>query len=364
MQTLVVAGALAASGSLILAAGSARAAALLRLRVSLVERREKDFLAAALRFGRAAIDSSVAVLRESAATLHAFLPDADVVAFLESCGEEMRVSYTSGERARHFAGARCALERRSLLGMAVLSGRPAFLADGGTALVATDRAALALPLRIAGDLSVLYVSAAQNGALGDGEMVLRVVELAAPSLQLAREREADRMTATYDGLTGLLTPRALRTRLAEEIQRAMVRGTQLSVWFVDTANFKAVNDRFGHAAGDAVLQRMAQILTDHTRNGIDLAARNGGDEFCAVIMHVPKSEAILRAARFCTAVAASDFGVAAALSASIGVAAFPQDAHDAPALLELADGAMYHSKSNGRNGVSYRVSERFERFSP
>ncbi len=364
MQTIALAGALTASGCLIFAARSARVAALLRLRVALVERREKDLLAAARGFADAAVDSSAAVLRASADALRAFLPRADVVLFLERCGEEMRVSYVSGERARHFAGVRCTVDRRSLLGMAVLSGRPACLIDGGTALIASDRAAIALPFRIAGDLNVLYVSAARTGALGDGEIAVRIAELAAPSLHAAREREADRLTATYDGLTGLLTPRALRTQLVEEIQFAAVQGIPLTLWFVDTDNFKIVNDRFGHAAGDLVLQRMARILTDHTRTGIDLVARNGGDEFCAVIKHVPKSEAILRAARFCSAVAASDFGIQAALSASVGVAAFPQDAQDASALLELADGAMYHSKSTGRNGVSFRVSDRFERFLP
>jgi diguanylate cyclase (GGDEF)-like protein len=98
---------------------------------------------------------------------------------------------------------------------------------------------------------------------------------------------------------------------------------------------------------------MAAVLRDHLIAGVDLAARNGGDEFCAVVTDAHKTGAIERAQRFCTAVRATDFGVRQRITASVGVAAFPYDASDCNALLEIADAAMYHSKRSGRDCVSF-----------
>ncbi|HET9095112.1 MAG TPA: GGDEF domain-containing protein, partial [Candidatus Baltobacteraceae bacterium] len=122
-----------------------------------------------------------------------------------------------------------------------------------------------------------------------------------------------------------------------------------------TDHFKRVNDTFGHGAGDIVLQRMANLLREHTVPEVDLPARNGGDEFCAIVRNVHKVSAIERAHRFCAAVRECSFGIEVPVTASIGVAAYPYDASDAGALLEVADGAMYHSKRSGRDRVSFPV---------
>ena len=81
----------------------------------------------------------------------------------------------------------------------------------------------------------------------------------------------------------------------------------------------------------------------------------GGDEFCAVLRNVHKVAAIERAQRFCAGVRACRFGVDVAITASIGVAAYPYDAAEAGELLEAADAAMYHSKREGRDRVSFAV---------
>jgi diguanylate cyclase (GGDEF)-like protein len=105
-----------------------------------------------------------------------------------------------------------------------------------------------------------------------------------------------------------------------------------------------------------VLQRMASLLREHMLEGLDVPARNGGDEFCAMLRNVQKTAAIERAQRFCDAVRECDFGIGAeAITASVGVAAFPYDATDAGELLEAADAAMYHSKRSGRDRVSFAV---------
>ncbi len=100
---------------------------------------------------------------------------------------------------------------------------------------------------------------------------------------------------------------------------------------------------------------MAALLRDHVVPGVDLAARNGGDEFCAIVRGAHKVAAIERAQRFCEAVREHDFRVSVPITASIGVASYPYDAAGAGELLELADAAMYHSKRAGRNRVSFTV---------
>src|SRR5262249_7162674 len=113
---------------------------------------------------------------------------------------------------------------------------------------------------------------------------------------------------------------------------------------------------YGHAAGDVVLQTMARLLRLHTVADVDAAARNGGDEFCAIIHDTQKTLAIERAQEFCNAVRMTDFGIPLQVTASIGVASFPYDAADANELLEVADAAMYNSKRTGRNRVSFAVN--------
>jgi diguanylate cyclase (GGDEF)-like protein len=210
---------------------------------------------------------------------------------------------------------------------------------------------------IAGDgLAAVVYAATIEDRLAGPDLVVRAVAQAASPYALAAEREIDRRTATYDGLTGLYTPRAFRAKLQEELGLARLRPhASLALWFIDTDHFKRVNDTFGHSAGDIVLQRMANVLREHTVSGVDLAARNGGDEFCAIIRNIHKVAAIERAQRFCGAVRECDFGIDVPISASIGVAAYPYDAADASELLEVADAAMYHSKRSGRGRVSFSV---------
>ena len=128
------------------------------------------------------------------------------------------------------------------------------------------------------------------------------------------------------------------------------------MWFIDTDNFKSVNDTYGHAAGDAALQTMASLLRAHTIPERDVVGRNGGDEFCALILDAQKTTAIDRAQAFCDAVRACAFPAGVPLSASVGVASYPYDANDSSELLEVADAAMYHSKRNGRDRVSFALN--------
>ncbi|MBV8490090.1 MAG: GGDEF domain-containing protein [Candidatus Eremiobacteraeota bacterium] len=223
----------------------------------------------------------------------------------------------------------------------------------GSVVIPNDRAALAMPMDGArGPSPVVYLSSVCEKAFCDSrESIVRAIECAAAPYAIALVREADRSDAIHDGLTGLLTARAFRRQLHDEFSQHAE--APLSLWFVDTDNFKTVNDRFGHQTGDRVLQSMANVLRASIDPACDFAGRNGGDEFCALLRGVSKSSAIERAAAFCAAVRAFDFGLGERMTASVGVATHPYDASTSSALLEIADGAMYHSKRNGRDRVSF-----------
>jgi diguanylate cyclase (GGDEF)-like protein len=278
-----------------------------------------------------------------------------VIAFIPS-GDDLASTFVDGPRVEHYA--RFKLRRddeRYLPAQAALLGHRASGPAG--MLVPTDRGAIAVPMCDPSGLHAVIYASSQDRSDLDEEAIVQSVAHAASPYVLALERERDRADATYDGLTGLLTPRAFRNRLRDELSRARFGAAPvLTLWFVDTDCFKTVNDSLGHAAGDAVLQAMGELLRAYVIPDVDVTGRNGGDEFCALIHDTQKSVAIERAQEFCDAVRLHDFGIPLQITASVGVASYPYDARDANELLEVADAAMYHSKRSGRDRVSFAVN--------
>lgn len=335
----------------------------LALRLAAVERREASMLEAARVLTAASGESSDAVLRALDAVVRLIEPSVDSVLVYRPEGEELVCAFTAGERAEHYAATRVRADDPDALPSSAAMKRCRVGLDRSTrAVVPTDRRALAVPMEDASGLrAVAYLSSRHDAAFEREDSLVRAVSHAAAPYALALERESDRASATYDALTGLYAPRAFREALKDDVARANASGrVTISLWFVDTDHFKRVNDTFGHAAGDRVLQQMAALLQQHTIAGVDLAARNGGDEFCAVLRGEQKSAALERAQRFCAAVRAHDFGVDAELGASVGVASYPYDALEANRLLEIADAAMYFSKRAGRGRVSFATGAGFE----
>ncbi len=301
-------------------------------------------------------DSSASVIATLAEAIRHHEPAVDAVLAFTPSGGDLACIHTSGERVEHFSCLRVPRDAPDALpALAAVAGHR--VAGTAGAMMPTDRHALAVPMLDRGHLrAVVYASSSFDRRDIDEEAIVEAVTCAASPFALALEREADRADATYDGLTGLLTPRAFRLRLREAVERARGRPAQvLSLWFVDTDHFKTVNDAYGHASGDLVLQTMAGLLRAHIVGETDVAARNGGDEFCALVVDAQKTSAIERAQAFCEAVRRHAFAVPVAVTASIGVASYPYDAGDAHALLEVADAAMYHSKRCGRDRVSFAV---------
>lgn len=328
-----------------------------RAHVHDVREREEFVLDAVRLLLDASRRSSEAVIEALAQSIRRHAPAIDAVLAFTPSGEELECVFVDGSRAEHYSGVRLRRDAAEYLpSQAALAGHRAAGCDG--VLIPTDRCALAVPMTDGNGLrAVIYASSCAVEDIDSEETIVRTIEYAASPYAIALERERARADATYDGLTGLLTPRAFRHRLRDEIARARFgAATVLTLWFIDTDRFKTVNDTFGHAAGDAVLQGMAEVLRAHGVPERDVAARNGGDEFCALIHDPQKTVAIERAQAFCEAVRRFDFGVGMQITASVGVASFPHDARDANELLELADGAMYHSKRTGRDRVSFAVN--------
>lgn len=147
-----------------------------------------------------------------------------------------------------------------------------------------------------------------------------------------------------------LTNTPVRTLMLDRIDKALAqarrRGHRVAVLFLDVDGFKAINDARGHAAGDDALRHIAASLTASVRES-DSVGRFGGDEFLVLLAEVAgEPEVAIVASKMLAALPGSD-AARGALSASIGVALFPDDADDVAALIALADACMYRSKRRG-----------------
>lgn len=161
--------------------------------------------------------------------------------------------------------------------------------------------------------------------------------------------------ARTDGLTGLLNHRAFYEVLHVEVERAKRQRTGLACLIVDVDHFKLVNDRWGHLAGDRVLQGIASRLTRASRP-YDVVARYGGEEISILLPGSGAEEARAQAERLRRAIETEPFDVGQdtpelCVTVSVGVALFGTHAEDGSRLVGAADHAMYAAKRAGRNRV-------------
>lgn len=165
----------------------------------------------------------------------------------------------------------------------------------------------------------------------------------------AKQGELDQL-ASRDGLTGLLNRRVFLDRLEHALAQARRSQGQLALLFVDLDRFKAINDEHGHAAGDVVLQTLAQRLQQLVREA-DTVARIGGDEFVILLDHADPATAAETVAEKvrCALALPIQFGtLQLRAGASIGIGRYPQDGSDVGELLAAADRAMYAVKFAGQ----------------
>ena len=160
--------------------------------------------------------------------------------------------------------------------------------------------------------------------------------------------------ASTDVLTGLLNRRSLFERLEQETARCRRYGTPLSAVLIDLDHFKRVNDEHGHAAGDAVLKAVGQLIGSSIRE-LDIAARYGGEELCILLPQTGLEGAMTFAETLRRKLADITFefgGVELKVTASFGVASTEAVQVGGQALIQAADVALYSSKREGRNRVS------------
>jgi len=175
------------------------------------------------------------------------------------------------------------------------------------------------------------------------------------------EQEAGaRSAAMHDKLTGLPNRSLFNDRLEHGIAQAKRHGWILAVMFVDLDKFKSINDTYGHQAGDAVLQTIAERLKRTTRED-DTVSRYGGDEFLYLVtqIHEQKDIAMIAAKILKTILApcnvrVRDVIVNPTLEASIGISIFPKDGATAHELIKSADEAMYRAKES-KSGYAFAL---------
>jgi len=159
--------------------------------------------------------------------------------------------------------------------------------------------------------------------------------------------------AIRDSLTGLFVHRYFKSRLSEELARSAKDGVSLSVILLDIDHFKDYNDKFGHAAGDAVLRAVARILKENSGPG-ELAARYGGEEFALILPGYSNSKALRLAQKIRATIASTPIALRrkeTRITVSLGVTAFPVDSLQEDELLRIADARLYKAKEAGRNKV-------------
>jgi diguanylate cyclase (GGDEF)-like protein/PAS domain S-box-containing protein len=200
--------------------------------------------------------------------------------------------------------------------------------------------------------------------VGDGCLIVSgvVADISERKRVEAEAREKLAHAALHDSLTGLANRASFLEHLELGLERAVRNSTAVGVLFIDLDNFKLVNDSFGHAAGDELLKAVGSRLRASVR-GMDVVARQGGDEFLILLSDLEGQTAGESSAAEATEVVASKVrsilrepftvdGIDIYVSASVGISVYPADGTDADTLLKNADVAMYSVKEGGRDGYA------------
>lgn len=188
----------------------------------------------------------------------------------------------------------------------------------------------------------------------DLDFMLKLVDHTAVAIERATLYQKMAELVITDDLTKLFNTRYLHRTLDTEIYRCGRYKTSLSLIFMDVDHFKLINDTYGHLVGSKLLVEIAQLLLKHLRSA-DIIARYGGDEYVIVLPQTPPQSAQKIAERLRKSIEQNVFlrkeGHFIKVTASFGVASYPESAKTKEDLLRLADEAMYRVKNTTRNGV-------------
>ena len=187
-----------------------------------------------------------------------------------------------------------------------------------------------------------------NSELNFLGLFAKQIELA---ITIADLFQAVKEQAITDGMTGLYNRRYFEEYIKKEAIRAMRQNQKFTVIGLDLDHLKQINDTYGHNYGDIAIKAIAEVLKNNARS-IDIAARMGGEEFNIILPAVDIEGGCIAAERIRKAIESVELEKIGHITASLGVATYPDQSDDLEELLELTDQAMYESKRNGRNRVT------------
>jgi diguanylate cyclase (GGDEF)-like protein len=283
---------------------------------------------------------------------------------------ELRFEVALGDKGRDVSALRLKLGE-GVAGWVAQNGRPAIVND-----TAKDprfaprfdlktqfktRSILCAPLVSRGrTIGVVEILNKLSGRFtrSDLEVLLTLVEPCAIAIENAILFQRTEQLTITDDLTRLFNSRYMNVYLSREIKRCKRHGIPLSVIFLDLDGFKNINDQYGHLAGSGTLTEVGVILAQGVRES-DILARYGGDEFVVVLPETPASGALVIAERLRRSIEEHRFleghGFSARISASFGIATYPDHALTPEGLIQKADQAMYRVKEREKNGIEVAV---------
>ncbi|WP_049559640.1 PAS domain S-box protein [Limnoraphis robusta] len=216
---------------------------------------------------------------------------------------------------------------------------------------------LCIPMMALGNtLGLLYISASTPGELTEAKRQLArtVAEHLAVALANVKLQETFKAQSMRDALTGLFNRRYLEECLEREIHRARRNNYSVGIVMIDIDHFKRFNDQFGHDAGDEVLKTIARLLKNNIRSS-DIACRYGGEELTLILPEASLQDTQTRAEQIRYTIEHLQLHhrnqSLGAITASFGVACFPQQGETLETVLRMADTALYQAKTRGRNCV-------------
>lgn len=226
--------------------------------------------------------------------------------------------------------------------------------------------AYAFPIQIGGEVIGIMEFFGPGIRKPEEALVQTTVSIGSQIGQFIQRKQAeDKLSflARFDTVTNLPNRYLFTDRLGQMLAQAQRNEWSAGVLFVDLDRFKAVNDTYGHAAGDVLLHQAAARMQACVRSS-DTVGRLSGDEFAVMLSNLAKTDDAGMVAKKIVEALAAPFnlnGHQAYISASIGIALYPSDGQEPDALLKNADTAMYRAKAQGRNGYQFYLPQMNER---
>lgn len=268
-------------------------------------------------------------------------------------------------------------EKNNLLSVAALEGMPLHLTpqtiknypnDPLLKILKTHEAAI-VPLkakdRINGVVIADNIFTKRPISQDDMRMFIMLANQAGLAIENSQLYEQAIIRSNIDSLTGLWNHGYFHHLLYSELEKAKINETTLSLIMLDMDNFKIYNDNLGHQAGDEILKQLAGLLSDHSRK-MDWVARYGGEEFAVILPQTSKKETMIIGERLRQIIEQHSFPQEEILpnkklTASLGIATFPEDAKTGPDLISAADRRLYIAKKKGKNIICYMESPEEQR---